>query len=67
MLQKYANSQFIDVKEIRHYVDNLGHSSKITNTSETSKTKDLIISESRNQCPRCSGTFIYLLLVMTEI
>ena len=41
MLQKYANSQFLDVKEIRHYVDNLGHSSKITNTNETSKPRTL--------------------------
>ena len=37
------------------------------NLSETSKIKELIISESRDQRPIFSGTFIYTLLALTEV
>ena len=31
------------------------------------KIKELIISKSRDQCPRYSGTFIYILLVLARV
>ena len=35
--------------------------------SKTSKIKELIISESHDQCPRYSVTFIYILLVLARV
>ena len=53
--------------EIRYFLDNSGafmrHHVKL---SENSKIKKIITSESRDQCPRYSETFIYTLLALTE-
>ena len=34
--------------------------------SKTSKIKELLIFDSRDQCPGYSGTFIYTLLALTK-
>ena len=71
VLQRVANNQFIDGKQdsvnssfcrkIRAF---LRHSA---NMSKTSKIKELIISESRDQYLRYSGIFIYTFLALARV
>ena len=54
-----------DFPEILNFVNNVGRSSNITPTWKFLKIKDLIISETRDQCQRYSGTITYALLAFT--
>ena len=51
--------------EICHFVDNSGRFFDIT--SKNSKISELIISESRDEYPRYSGSFIYTILALTKV
>ena len=62
--QRVANKQIIDKKTSLQKFVILQHND---NLSETSKISQPIISESRDQCPRYPGTFIYTLLALARV
>ena len=58
--QRVASRQFID--KIQKFVI-----LSIIRGNKFCKIKELIISESRYQCPKYSGTFIYTFLALTRV
>ena len=61
--QRVASRQFIDEKaSLQKFVI-----LSIIRGNKSCKIKELIISESRYQCPRYSGTFIYTFLALTRV